>query len=114
MFFKTLGKVTTLPESFLELLPGSTYSARKLSNNKREQFVRYVSCPDCHYLYAFDECIVKTNGGQIEPKICSYIRFPAHPQSWHRKPCGGQLVKKVEGKIRGFFFIPAVLTAIKV
>lgn len=106
MFFKTLGKVTPLPESFLKLLPSSTYSARKMSDNKREEFVRYVSCPNCHCLYSLDECVAKTSGGQTEPKTCSYIRFPTHSQPQHRKPCGGQLLKKVKGKNKGVFFYP--------
>lgn len=53
--------------------------------------------PIAHCLYSLDECVAKTSGGQTEPKTCSYIRFPTHSQPQHRKPCGGQFLKKVKG-----------------
>lgn len=110
MFFKTLAKVASLPESFLKLLPSTTYSARKLTDNKRDQFVRYVSCPDCHFLYTPDDCIIKTHGDSIEAKTCSFVQFPTHPQAQHRRPCGGQLMKQVKGKNNVFFYPCRVYT----
>ena len=43
MFFKSLGKwVAPLPSSFVNGLPSSIYSARKMAGSERDRFDRYV------------------------------------------------------------------------
>ena len=95
-FFKSLGKISSLPESFLQSLPSSLYAARKMSGNERDQFERFVSCPNCHSLYTLKNCTVKLLDGRIQSKQCSFVQFPSHPQSQHRKSCGANLLKKVK------------------
>lgn len=106
MFFKSLGKVSSLPQSFLHCLPSSIYSARKKSGNKRDQFTRYVSCPSCHCLYCLDNCVVKSADHVIESKKCAFVRFPFHPQRQHRKSCDSQLMKRVKSKCKGASLYP--------
>lgn len=98
IFFKSLAKISSLPESFVQSLPCSIHAARKISGKERNQFERYVACPECHHLYKLNECTVKTPGGQTESKVCSFVQFPSHPQPQHRKPCGTYLMKKVKSR----------------
>lgn len=106
MFFKTLGKVSQLPEHFVQSLPSSIYSARKVSGSDNGQFDRYVSCPDCHCLYKLEDCIVKLCDGQLDSKKCSFVHFPAHTQVQHRKPCDTRLMKKVKRKAKALSLYP--------
>ena len=101
IFFKSLTKISSLPESFMQSLPCSIYTARQMSGGERDQFERYVSCPNCHTLYTLSECTTETSGGQIESKRCSFVKFPSHPQTQHRQPCGVKLMKEVKSKDSG-------------
>ena len=79
MFFKTLRRrIPSIPEGLTTAIPESLYSARKVSNNTRDQFKRYVCCPCCSALYSFEDCVAKLPNGQLESKNCSFVRFPNH------------------------------------
>ena len=114
MFFRSLGqRVTALPTSFIDALPSSIHSARKVAGSERDRFDRYVCCSGCHSLYSLDECVIRMPDGQLESKKCSYVQFPSHPQCQHRKPCGTLLMKSEVGP-EVSHFIPDLCTATKV
>lgn len=98
IFLKSLAKLSSIPKSFVQSLPTSIYTARKVSGNERDKFERFVVCPECHSLYKLNECIVKTSSGQTESKTCTFVQFPSHPQPQHRKPCGTLLLKKIKSR----------------
>lgn len=96
MFFTTLSKqFNAIPQSFISILPGSLHSARQVQNS-RNKFRKYVCCPSCRSIYEWDQCSVTLANGNVESKCCDFIRFPNHPQSQHRQPCGAVLMKKVK------------------
>lgn len=114
MFFKSLAqRVASLPTSFVEALPGTVQVARKMAESSREHFERYVCCPSCHSLYSLNESVVKMSNGSVEPKKCSFIEFPTHPQPQHRKPCNTLLMKKVKTKIKGASLYPRLVYCFK-
>lgn len=95
-------------ESFchiVDLFPGTLYKARKLLNLHVDEFVKFVVCPACHKLFAFDDAIVMVNGRR-ESKLCDHVKYPNHPNLAWRKPCGSPLMKKVlsaNGKNSSFY-----------
>lgn len=114
MFFKSFGeRVAPLPSSFVDALPSSIYSARKMAGSERDRFDRYVCCPGCHSLYSLDECVVRMPGGHLESKRCSYIQFPLHPQRQHRKACGTLVMKKVKRTSKGASLYPKLVYCYK-
>lgn len=114
MFFRSLGqRVTALPTSFIDALPSSIHSARKVAGSERDRFDRYVCCSGCHSLYSLDECVIRMPDGQLESKKCSYVQFPSHPQCQHRKPCGTLLMKKVRSRPKGVSLYPRLVYCYK-
>ena len=51
--------------------------------------------PSCSTLYSVDQCVVSTDG-TLESIKCTFVRFPDHPRTWHRKVCNTVIVKKVK------------------
>ena len=99
MFFKTLSqRFQAFPQSFISNVPFNIRAARKLGENGsiHLEFEKFVCCPNCNSLYAWDECIIKQHNGQIESKCCSFVRFSNHPRLQHRKVCNTMLMKKVK------------------
>lgn len=114
MFFRSLGqRVTALPTSFIDALPSSIHSARKVAGSEKDRFDRYVCCSGCHSLYSLDECVIRMPDGQLESKKCSYVQFPSHPQCQHRKPCGTLLMKKVRSRPKGVSLYPRLVYCYK-
>ena len=90
-----------LPQSFISKLPRSVRAARSCKSGQTD-FTRYVCCRSCYSIYPWDDCINKLDSGEIESKVCSFKRFPHHPQLQHRHSCGTTLMKKTlstRGKI---------------
>ena len=90
-FFLLLGKLFNCKqlETFATKLPVTVSQARAVVGNARENFKKYVCCPQCSAIYAW--C------SKQEPKslTCTHTKFPNHPQV-HRRPCGKSLFKKVK------------------
>ena len=54
------------------------------------------------YIYTWNDCINQLLNGQDESQLCTFQRFPLHPQPQHRRQCGATLMKKIRnscGKI---------------
>lgn len=93
MFFVSLAKhVPSLPREFVSNLPKSKRVACAVANTT-QSIKKFVCCPSCHSLYTWGDCILYTEDGQKESKLCSFREFPNHPQSHHRHQCGGTLMK---------------------
>ena len=73
-------------QEFIELLPRTLYSMRKLINLERKDFELFSACPKCHSLYDVD--LVKTK----VVKKCTFVKWPHHPQRSKRSPCNVQLL----------------------
>ena len=52
----------------------------------------YVVCRNCHSLYDFADCIVRT-GRHEQSKLCHFVKFPNHPNISQRKECATELLK---------------------
>ena len=99
LFFRTVNRTfNSLPESFLSNLPSNIRAARRLATNHdcKNELTQYVCCPNCHSLYHRDECIIQLPSGQIESKKCTFQKFPFHPVTHFREPCGTLLMKNVK------------------
>ena len=55
--FVILSKIHPDLSDISELFPTTIYSMQKLLNLKAHTFLKYVSCPDCHALYRYADCI---------------------------------------------------------
>lgn len=87
--------------------PATLYRARKFLGRIQEQFKRYVSCPSCHKLYAFDNCwIVAGPHNKLVSLECSFKQYPNHLQSRMRAPCGQKLLKTVRSSNGTEFLAP--------
>ena len=103
--------VAPLPSSFVDALPSSIYSARKMAESERDRFDRYVCCPGCHSLYSLDECVVRMVGGDLVKEVFIYSISIASTSA--SKACG-KLVMKSRVHPKGPRFIPNLYTATKV
>ena len=92
--FQLLGKLIPPLASFSKMFPWSTYKLNKLCGSSGDDFEKFVVCSICHSIYQYNECF-DTVGGRKVPKNCTYIAFPNHPHSSHRKPCNGKLLAEV-------------------
>ena len=109
MFFKSLSQKITLPSSFVEALPTSLHKACVVGGYSRDDFDRYVCCPNCHTLYPLSDCL--SNGE--EPKRCSFVVFPNHPQASRRRPCNTPLMKKIKTTRKGSSLYPRLVYCYK-
>ena len=98
MFLGLLGKMFKCEQlkTFATKLPRTVGQARVIAGGSRDNFRKYVCCPQCFALYCSD--------GNYETLsvTCTRITFPNHPQMHHRQPCRKTLFKKVKtasGKI---------------
>lgn len=87
---KWLSPMTTLSMSF----PSSLYKVKKALGLQQDDFIKYVVCPQCHSLYAFNSCYEIT-GSRTVLKCCSKVQFPLHPHRSRRTQCNHSLVRKV-------------------
>lgn len=86
--------LSLIARSFLSFFPASMHTFKKILEVDENNFIKFVVCPGCHYLYTFDECF-DTSGRQRKPKVCSYIAFPEHPHRSRRQICGNRLLAEV-------------------
>lgn len=96
LFFATIARtMPALSHSFISKLPGTKNAARS-SRASARTFTQYVCCPSCHSIYNWNECIIQDPDDQLRSKLCTFQRFPNHPQRQHRHPCGQSLMKKIK------------------
>ena len=81
----------------MDIASGIPLSFQKVRSILRvtDNFVEYVVCPQCHSIYEYKDCIVRTGDGSQESKRCQHVSFPNHPHQSRRKQCGALLLKKV-------------------
>ena len=70
---------------------------RKITGIDVDTFTSYVTCPLCHSLYKYADCVI-TMGSRKEVKRCQHIPFPNHPQAAFRKRCDQFLLKTYKGR----------------
>ena len=92
IFFKVLGRESSIANEIARYLPPSLYIARKAYDNFK--FRRYVVCRKCHSLYYLSDCIEGVS--QKQSKVCCFRKYPSHPHASMRKQCGSLLLKTVE------------------
>ena len=83
-------------KEMVEQLPHNVYTARKYFGGNIDRFIKYVSCPKCHEIYPMDNCKVVLPDKSIVSRTCSFVRFPTHPHTIRRRPCGMVLMKSVK------------------
>ena len=95
-FLKVLG--VSVSNDFLAelivILPSSLYLLRQFINLDRDYFTKYVVCPKCTKLYAYDACLKVDQNNRTVAKTCSNT-FMSRGK---KKICNAQLVKKVKLK----------------
>ena len=92
-FLCVLGRFSELCGDLARAFPRSLYMAKQKFCDKLK-VKRYVVCRTCHKLYHFEQCIDKI--GRIQrSKVCSFKRYPFHPQHRMRAPCNVPLLKSV-------------------
>ncbi len=82
-------------KDFCGVLPRNIPSARKIVGQTRELFQKWVCCPSCSSLYSIENLKTKESNGQVVSRKCGFVRYPNHPQSRYRQPCGAMLLKSV-------------------
>ena len=100
LLFSSSPTITTL----LGVFPTSLYMMKKKFNLSKDQFEKYVICPKCCSLYAYEECLQTSVSGQTTPKICKHIAFRHHPIASFRKPCGNKLLKELITKTNKMYY----------
>ena len=68
----------------LEMLPQDIKSARLCVSANRDNFMKYVCCPQCFSIYPW------SNKPTAESSVCNFHYMQ------HRKPCGRKLYKEVK------------------
>ena len=91
--FTIIGNTSEIARDICTNLPRSMYKARKAIGEVI--FQRFVVCRKCLSLYTFSESI-ESSGTIKKSKHCSFCRFPSHPHTSMRLPCGTLLLKSVE------------------
>ena len=76
-----------------ENMPMNVYFLKKLVGGERD-ITMFVSCPKCHSIYKYKDCIVHRNR-QNESLRCTYMEFPNHPHIMRRVQCDTLLLKGV-------------------
>lgn len=79
----------------LSAFPATLFLAYKYLKIDSETFTRYVLCPKCYTLYDYDKMLKADENGSVSVKRCTYIEFPAHPQTNRRLPCSAPLVRPI-------------------
>ena len=94
-----LGSISPQIKSMAESFPKSVYLRDKFISGDvgNCHFKKYVSCPSCHTLYHFNNCIEKT-GAVSAPKKCTNVTL--------FNVCNAYLVKQVVSKSGSLKFYP--------
>ena len=98
-FFQLLSSFLGLNQlaSFLKQLPRSINQARKYVGHSKDSFTRYLSCPKCHYVYDIDACVNKLPNGSLQSPLCTFVKYPNHPQiALRHRRCNSDLMKLVK------------------
>ena len=78
-FIRLLARVFKLENlnNFVAALPSSLCATRKFTRQTkiRDDFEKFVACPDCHCIYLPDECILKLPRNLQESKKCCNVAF---------------------------------------
>ena len=74
-------------------VPETVRRAVKLLGLNDEEVIEYVVCPKCHSVYEYEDCVITHRNGKKESKLCSYVKYPLHPQLSRRKQCHTILLK---------------------
>lgn len=77
--------------AFCAMFPTSLFVLRKLVHLDRDDFVKYVVCPKCSYLYNPSDCTQRI-GEKIVAKCCTHKAFKKGKGA---KECGARLAKRV-------------------
>ena len=87
-FFLLLAKALHIQSlnHFASELPKTVITARKLMSYNRDDFEKWVTCPQCSSLYQLSDCIEKQSDGTYVSKKCNHVKFPNHPQLSKQKP----------------------------
>ena len=93
-FFSLITVVANI-KGFLDQLPQTIISARKLIGNVKDKFVKYASCPKCHSIYPLHSCSIVASDRTRHSKHCSHIEYRNHPHAARRRPCDTPLMKVV-------------------
>ena len=76
---------------FCTMFPTSLYVLRQLVKLDRDDFVKYVVCPNCSSLYDPGDCTQRI-GGRIVAKCCTHKAFKKGKGA---RECGVRLAKRV-------------------
>lgn len=71
IFINLLSKLYPDLSEIVQIFPSSFYQMQRFLRVKMANFVRYTSCPHCHKIYQYDECIEEC-GSSRTSKLCSY------------------------------------------
>ena len=84
-------KLRLLAETF----PTTMLKAHAFQAISRGKYQLLVVCRKCHSTYEYDTCL-KTSVDKRSTATCSFVRYPRHPQTRLRAPCGTPLMKQVK------------------
>ena len=73
-------------------MPPNVYFLKKLVGCESD-ITFYVSCPRCHSIYNYKDCVVYRNG-RSESRLCSFVEFPN--QVRRRVKCDTLLLRRVK------------------
>ena len=94
LFLSVLSLFSSSLSFVSSLFPLSIHKLKSSLHIEENNFVKYVVCPSCHFLYRLEECF-DVVGSCKTPKLCSYIAFPQHPHRSRRLPCGERLLSEI-------------------
>lgn len=96
LFLTLIGDKLSFPgfDCLLSHFPSSLFLAKKKSGAHSNTSKKYVCCTSCSSIYPSESCS-KIVDGKKEGKLCSFVRFPNHPQSKFRSQCGEVLMKSI-------------------
>ena len=95
LWLYSLNPNTSSLKMIAEKMPSNVYFLKKLVGKEREsEITLLVSCPKCHSVYQYKDCIVN-RGGQTISLRCSYVEYPNHPHVRRRAQCGTVLMKSI-------------------
>ena len=80
-------KIRTLHQHF----PSNLKLARNVRSGDYANFGKFIVCQKCYTTYRYEDCL-----GQDGISMCTYVRFPRHPQKRMRVTCSYPLLKVVK------------------
>ena len=99
--FHIIGKISSFFSTVSNLFPHSIYRFREMIKFDRDDFVKYIVCPNCASLYRYEDVVQNRDGRTIVHK-CNTILFgcrvdkssPNHGRRG-KYQCGAKLVQEV-------------------